>query len=63
MRALDRGDAPPFDRERFNADVVVPSDQRVALERVPGWSSTSSRAEVRRARAREGGCVFNFSIF
>ena len=36
MKPIDRGDAPPFDLALFAADAVVPKDQRLALDRVPG---------------------------
>ena len=41
MKPIDRGDAPPFDLALFAADAVVPKDQRLALDRVPGWFSNA----------------------
>jgi len=64
VKTLSRGDAPPFDRAQFARDAVVPSDQKSALARLPGWFSNVdavrlSRARLSRARdsdddAREG---------
>ena len=53
MKPIDRGDAPPFDLALFAADAVVPKDQRLALDRVPGWFSNAGeevRAMTRRGR-------------
>lgn len=49
MKTLDRGDAPPFDAAAFARDAVVPIDQKVALDRVPGWA-LGDAAAVRCAR-------------
>ena len=53
MNSIARGDAPPFARARFAADAVVPKDQRLALDRVPGWCANAGeevRAMTRRGR-------------
>ena len=51
MKPIDRGDAPPFDLALFAADAVVPKDQRLALDRVPGWFSNAGE-EVGAMRRR-----------
>jgi hypothetical protein len=55
-----RGDAPPFDFKQFTRDVVVPSDQALVLDKLPGWFRAASGVRMRddvlmrsRLRARD----------
>lgn len=51
MKTLDRGDAPPFDAAAFARDAVIPSDQKIALDRAPGWSLGDAATVRRTTRA------------
>jgi len=52
MKTLDRGDAPPFDAAAFARDAVIPSDQKIALDRAPGWSLGDAATVRRTTRAK-----------
>ena len=66
-----RGDAPPFDFKQFTRDVVVPSDQALVLDKLPGWFRAGGvrmrddvliRSRSRARRSHDVVCAFSITV-